>query len=135
MRDVLLDNRFSRLNAIRADRMSGFYLGNMTVQQAEFNAVVKKGDLLAEIDPSLLEAANNRDKAAVKTQRAEVLRIVALLEQAQRNQERAMQLRAVNENYISDLQSNPDNRIGTGAGTGQPRNAEEVAEQIAGSPS
>ena len=39
MRDVLLDNRFSRLNAIRADRMSGFYLGNMTVQQAEFNAV------------------------------------------------------------------------------------------------
>ncbi len=39
------------------------------------------------------------------------------------------------EDYISDLQSNPANRIGTGAGSGQPRNAEEVAEQIAGSPS
>ena len=39
------------------------------------------------------------------------------------------------EDYISDLRSNPANRIGTGAGSGQPRNAEEVAEQIAGSPS
>lgn len=36
---VVLDNRFTKLNAIRADRMSGFYLSNMTVQQAEFNAV------------------------------------------------------------------------------------------------
>ena len=39
------------------------------------------------------------------------------------------------EDYISDLRSNPDNRIGTGAGSGQPRDAEGVAEQIAGSPS
>jgi cytochrome c oxidase subunit 2 len=39
------------------------------------------------------------------------------------------------EDYISDLRSNPDNRIGTGAGSGQPRTPEETAEQIAGSPS
>jgi hypothetical protein len=39
MRDVLLDNRFTKLNAIRADRMSGFYLRNITVQQAEFNSI------------------------------------------------------------------------------------------------
>ncbi len=39
MRDVLIDNRFSKLNAIRADRMSGLYLRNMTFQQAEFNSV------------------------------------------------------------------------------------------------
>ncbi len=39
------------------------------------------------------------------------------------------------EDYISDLRSNPDNRIGTGAGSGQPRTAEEIAEQIAGRPS
>jgi hypothetical protein len=36
---VLIDNRFSKLNALRADRMSGLYLRNFTVQQAEFNAV------------------------------------------------------------------------------------------------
>jgi hypothetical protein len=39
MRDVLLDNRFTKLNALRADRMSGFYLRNLTVQQAEFNSI------------------------------------------------------------------------------------------------
>lgn len=37
--DVLIDNRFTKLNAIRADRVSGLYLKNFTVQQAEFNAV------------------------------------------------------------------------------------------------
>jgi cytochrome c oxidase subunit II len=39
------------------------------------------------------------------------------------------------ESYIDDLRDNPENEIGTGAGTGQPRSAEEVAEQIAGRPS
>jgi len=39
MRDVVIDNRFAKLNAIRADRMGGIYLRGFTVQQAEFNAV------------------------------------------------------------------------------------------------
>jgi hypothetical protein len=38
-KDVLIDNRFQKLNAIRADRAGGVYLRNFTVQQAEFNAV------------------------------------------------------------------------------------------------
>jgi hypothetical protein len=38
-RDVLIDNRFSKLNAIRADRAGGVVLRNFTVQQAEFNSV------------------------------------------------------------------------------------------------
>jgi hypothetical protein len=37
--DVVIDNRFTKLNAIRADRAGGVYLRNFTVQQAEFNAV------------------------------------------------------------------------------------------------
>lgn len=37
--DVVVDNRFAKLNGIRADRMGGFYLGHMTFQQAEFNAI------------------------------------------------------------------------------------------------
>lgn len=37
--DVVVDNRFSKLNAIRADRMGGFYLKGMTFQQAEFNSI------------------------------------------------------------------------------------------------
>jgi cytochrome c oxidase subunit 2 len=39
------------------------------------------------------------------------------------------------ESYIGDLQDNPANQIGSGAGSGQPRSAEEIAEQTAGRPS
>ena len=39
------------------------------------------------------------------------------------------------ESYIGDLQDNPENQIGSGVGTGEPRTAEEIAEQIAGRPS
>ncbi|HEU4811726.1 MAG TPA: right-handed parallel beta-helix repeat-containing protein [Nocardioides sp.] len=39
MTDVTIDNRFTKLNGIRADRLGGLYLRNMTVQQAEFNAI------------------------------------------------------------------------------------------------
>ena len=38
-RDVVIDNRFRKLNAIRADRAGGILMRNFTVQQAEFNAV------------------------------------------------------------------------------------------------
>ena len=38
-RDVTIDNRFTKLNALRAERLSGLYLRNFRVQQAEFNSV------------------------------------------------------------------------------------------------
>ncbi len=39
MTDVLVDNDFQKLNAIRIDRVSGAVVRNMTFQQAEFNSV------------------------------------------------------------------------------------------------
>ena len=36
---AIVDNRFSKLNAFRGDRVGGLYLSNLTFQQAEFNAV------------------------------------------------------------------------------------------------
>lgn len=38
-KDVIIDNRFSKLNGIRADRAGGVYFRNFTIQQAEFNAI------------------------------------------------------------------------------------------------
>jgi hypothetical protein len=38
-KSVIIDNKFAKLNAIRADRAGGVYMRNFTVQQAEFNAV------------------------------------------------------------------------------------------------
>jgi hypothetical protein len=37
--DVVVDARFEKLNAIRADRADGFYLRNLTAQRTTFNAV------------------------------------------------------------------------------------------------
>ncbi|MGZ4445722.1 MAG: right-handed parallel beta-helix repeat-containing protein [Nocardioides sp.] len=37
--DVMVDNRFSKLNGIRADRASGLYLRDIAFQQAEFNSI------------------------------------------------------------------------------------------------
>ena len=37
--DVLIDNDFQKLNAIRADRAGGVVIRNLTAQQAEFNAI------------------------------------------------------------------------------------------------
>ncbi|WP_372727690.1 right-handed parallel beta-helix repeat-containing protein [Nocardioides sp.] len=37
--DVIIDNRFSKLNGIRIDRGGGAYVRNLTVQQSEFNAI------------------------------------------------------------------------------------------------
>ncbi|MDP2775439.1 MAG: right-handed parallel beta-helix repeat-containing protein, partial [Nocardioides sp.] len=39
MSDVVVDNDFQKLNALRLDRAGGSYVANMTFQQAEFNAV------------------------------------------------------------------------------------------------
>ena len=36
---VVIDNRFAKLNGIRADRAGGVYFKNFTIQQAEFNAL------------------------------------------------------------------------------------------------
>jgi hypothetical protein len=36
---VVIDNRFTKLNGIRADRAGGVYFKNFTIQQAEFNAL------------------------------------------------------------------------------------------------
>lgn len=37
--DVIVDNNFRKLNAIRADRADGVYFRNFTVQKSEFNSV------------------------------------------------------------------------------------------------
>ena len=67
-----------------------------------FNQVVKEGDLLAEIDPRIYQAALDRDRATLRTAEAEVKRTTALLTQAQRDEKRAMALKETNPDYIAD---------------------------------
>lgn len=86
----------------RTVTVGAFVSGPVEKVYAGFNSVVKEDDLLAVIDPRLLKAAKERDEAAVATQQGEIERIRALLNQAVNNEKRAMQLREVNRDYISD---------------------------------
>ncbi len=70
----------------------------------EFNQQVRKGDLLAKIDPKLYESNKQRDEAALITRKADVDRVKALLQQAVNDERRANSLRANNKDYVSDTE-------------------------------
>ena len=55
MSDVVIDNRFHKLNAIRMDRVGGGVVRNLTVQQSEFNAIY-----VMETDGFLLDRVTAR---------------------------------------------------------------------------
>jgi HlyD family secretion protein len=70
----------------------------------DYNSVVKKGEVLAEIDPRIYEANVNRDEALCASAKADVERVKAQLEQAHNDEARAIELQKKNKRYISDTE-------------------------------
>jgi HlyD family secretion protein len=97
-------NSTGTVKAVRTVSVGAFTSGPIAEVKVDFNSVVKKDDLLALIDRRLLQAAVDRDRAALETQKADKKRIEALLKQAENNEERARKLRGVNKDYISDTE-------------------------------
>lgn len=97
-------NSTGTIKPVQSVTVGAFVSGPIAEILVDFNSVVKKGDLLARIDPRLPEAAVDRDRAALATQKAEYNRVNALLQQAKNNEERARKLRAVNKDYLSDVE-------------------------------
>jgi HlyD family secretion protein len=102
-------NSTGTVKPVRSVSVGAFASGPIAEIDVDFNSVVKKGDRLALIDPKLAEAALKRDKAALdrdqaalKTQEADRDRLKALLRQAEKNEDRALKLRAANKDYLSD---------------------------------
>lgn len=81
--------------------IGSFVSGPVTELYVDFNQVVKKGDLLAQIDPRLYQANVDQSKAQLATREADVGRAQALLRQAERDEKRAIALREENEDFIS----------------------------------
>jgi HlyD family secretion protein len=81
--------------------IGSFVSGPVTELHADFNQVVKKGDLLARIDPRLYKAIVDQHMAMLATRKADVDRAKALLRQAERDEQRAIALRDENEDFIS----------------------------------
>jgi HlyD family secretion protein len=82
--------------------VGAFTSGPIAEVMVDFNSKVKKGDVLALIDPRLAKAAVERDSAFLDTQKAELARVEALLRQAEANEKRGKQLQAINKDYISE---------------------------------
>ncbi len=84
--------------------VGSFVSGPIESLHVDFNAEVKKGDLLAKIDPRVYDAAVARDRAILATRRADLERVKALLQQARNDEGRAHKLRAENRDYLSDTE-------------------------------
>lgn len=81
--------------------IGSFVSGPISEIFVDFNQEVKKGEVMALVDPRLLTANMNQNKAVLATREAEVERAKALLEQARRNEKRAITLHEENPDFIS----------------------------------
>jgi len=97
-------NSTGTIKPVRSVSIGSFASGPISEILVDFNSVVKANDLLAVVDPRLMQANVDRDRAALETQRAEVARIEALLQQSRNNEERAKRLQALNKDYLSDVE-------------------------------
>lgn len=97
-------NSTGTIKPVRSVMIGAFVSGPIQEIYVDFNSVVKENDLLARIDPRLLQAVVDRDEANLAAQKAELDRINALLLQAIRNEERAKKLQEVREDYVSGVE-------------------------------
>lgn len=98
-------NSTGTIKPVRIVSVGAFTSGPIKEVFVDFNTeITEKEQIVALIDNKLQTAAMNRDKAAVDTQRADLERITALHEQAERNEKRAIQLREKSKEYISDTE-------------------------------
>jgi HlyD family secretion protein len=95
-------NSSGPIKPVQSVSVGSFVSGPIAEIKVDFNDKVTKGQLLARIDPRLLKAAVDREKAALDTQEAEKDRINAQFDQAVANEKRAIQLRRTNKDYVSD---------------------------------
>ncbi len=84
--------------------VGSFVSGPIIKLPVDFNDEVKEGDLLAKVDPRLYRSAVARETAALKTRKADITRVEALLRQAKNEQKRANQLREKHPDFISDTE-------------------------------
>jgi HlyD family secretion protein len=82
-------NSTGTIKPVLSVSVGAFTSGPLAKVNVDFNSVVKKDQVLALIDPRLLEAAADRDRAAVESQKADLARVEALLQQAKNNEKRA----------------------------------------------
>ncbi len=85
--------------------VGSFVSGPIQELYCEFNQEVKKGDLLAKIDPQLYTASVAHDRATLAIQEADIFRVQAQLQQAINDEKRAVALRERGASFITQADS------------------------------
>jgi HlyD family secretion protein len=81
--------------------VGSFVSGPIQELYCEFNQEVKKGDLLAKLDPLIYKASVAHDRATLAIQEADIFRVQSQLQQAIEDEKRAIALRTRGGSYIS----------------------------------
>ena len=95
-------NSTGPIKPVQSVSVGSFVSGPILEILVDFNDPVKKDQLLARIDPRITQAALDREYATLATQKAELIRIQAQLDQARANEKRAVALRKTNPDYLSN---------------------------------
>ena len=82
--------------------VGSFVSGPIVELNVDFNDEVKKGDVLARVDPRLFKAGVDRDNATLSTREADLERVEAQLQQSLNNYLRGKRLRGTNKDFMSD---------------------------------
>jgi len=95
-------NSTGPIKPVQSLSVGSFVSGPILDILVDFNDAVKKDQLLARIDPRLPQAALDRENATLATQKADLIRIQAQLDQALANEKRAVNVRKSNPDFLSD---------------------------------
>src|SRR5262245_20037357 len=103
-RIVAVVNSTGTVKPVRLVQVGTFVSGPIESipKNVDFNAEIKKGELLAIIDARTYKANVAREEAALATRKAEVTQTAAKLQQAKNDENRANALRAQNKGFISE---------------------------------
>ncbi len=95
-------NSTGKIEPVLSVSIGSFVSGPIVELNVDFNDEVKKGDVLARVDPRLFKANVDRDEATLATREAELERVEAQLRQSLNNYIRGQNLRSKNEDFMSD---------------------------------
>ena len=97
-------NATGTVEPVLSVHVGSFVSGPILELSVDYNDEVKKGQLLATIDPRIYEAAAARDKATLAIRQADVKRVEAQLQRAVNDEKRALNLKAENADFISQTE-------------------------------
>jgi HlyD family secretion protein len=95
-------NSTGTVQPVQSVQVGTFASGPIQKVYVDFNSHVKAGEILAEVDPRTYKANVAREEAALAYKKADVQRVTALLEQATREEKRALRLREAKKTFISE---------------------------------